>query len=74
MRLRGFFGECLDMDQGTKRFLWLIASALGQCELSDPQARAELQAMARRLKEISGGIPDELSSERLTEACQRARR
>ncbi len=62
------------MDQGTKRFLWLIASAIGQCELSDPRDRAELQDMARRLKEIAGGIPDELSSERLSQACQTVHR
>ena len=62
------------MDQGTKRFLWLIASALGHCEPSDPRDRAELQNLAKRLKEIAGGVPDEVSSERLSEACQAARR
>ena len=62
------------MDQGTKRFLWRIASALGHCELSDSQDRTELQTMAKRLKEIAGGVPDEVSSERLSEACQAARR
>ncbi len=62
------------MDQGTKRFLWLIASAIGQCELSDPRDRTELQDMAKRLKQIAGKIPDELSSERLSKACRAVRK
>lgn len=61
------------MDQGTKRFLWLIASAIGQCELSDPRERTELQDIAKRLKEMAGGIPDELASERLSQACREVR-
>ena len=61
------------MDQGTRKFLWLITNVLGHCDLQDPGERRELLEISRRLKQLAGRVPDELSCQRLEEvrACSR---
>ena len=56
------------MDHDTKKFMWMIASALGHCDLRNPREREELLAISGRLKRLAGNIADELSSWRIEEA------
>ncbi len=55
------------MDHGSRNFLWLIASALGHCDLRNPRERKELLAISGRLKQLAGKIADELSCKRIEE-------
>ena len=55
------------MDHGTKSFMWMIASALGHCDLRNPKEREELLAISGRLKQLAGNIADELSCRRIEE-------
>ena len=53
------------MDHGMRKFLWLITSVLGQCDLQDTNERKELQEISKRLKRLVGTYPDELSCQRI---------
>ena len=53
------------MDHATRNFLWLIASALGHCDLRNAGERKELLEISKRLKQLAGKVPDELSCERI---------
>ena len=55
------------MDHATRNFLWLIASALGHCDLRNTGEREELMEISKRLKRLAGKVPDELSCERIEE-------
>ncbi len=55
------------MNHGARNFLWLIASALSHCDLRNPRERKELLEISRRLKQLAGKVPDELSCERIEE-------
>ena len=55
------------MEYGTRKFLWLITSALGHCDLQDPRERNELLEISRRLKQLAGKVPDEMSCQRIEE-------
>ena len=53
------------MDRYSKRFLWLATQMLSDCELEDASEQAELREIVRRLREMSMGAADEMSSERI---------
>ncbi len=58
------------MDRYSERFLWLATQMLSACELEDASEQAELREIVRRLREMSMGAADEMSSERI---CQEIR-
>ena len=62
------------MDHGTRKFLWLITSVLGHCDLQDRRERKELLEISRRLKQLAGRVPDELSCQRIEEESARNHR
>ena len=53
------------MDKFSRRLLWLATQMLSECELDDVAERRELRAIVRRLREMAGGVADELSCERI---------
>ncbi len=61
------------MDKYTKRFLWLATQMLSECELDDTGEQAELREIVRRLRQMAGGVADEISCDRIGQEMKNGR-